>query len=547
MKRPAAGGGGGGPALQTALVAALRNPALFGPSCERVDVVETHISWVLLTGAYAYKIKKAIALPFVDCTTLTARRRFCDEELRLNRRLAPALYLDVVPITGDARSPRLGGRGAAIEFAVRMREFPQAGLLSQALVRGEVSAADIDTLAALVADFHQRIAVAGTDSPWGQPAEIARFADDNFAAIGRGQGGDGEARTLALLRAWSTEEFARRQPAFAARRRNGKVRECHGDLHLNNITRVDGAITVFDCIEYNAHLRWIDVASEIAFTAMDLDARGAAALAHRFVNAYLEASGDYAALAVLRFYLVYRALVRAKVACLRVPQVGAGPAQTAIVDEYRSYLALAQRCARPARPALIVTHGLSGSGKTTFAQQLVELFGGVRVRTDRERKRLPDAWPGVAAGGRYGAAVTRATYERVRDLAREIVAGGFVAIVDAACLAAWQRRLFRELALELSVPFVLLSFKAETALLRERIAARRSAGVDASEADLAVLALQLTTQEPLTDAERDCTLVVDAGSGTPRATDPAFLAALARLVPGLADGVDRNELPPNGS
>jgi hypothetical protein len=321
---------------------------------------------------------------------------------------------------------------------------------------------------------------------------------------------------------------------------------------LNNIARIDGAITVFDGIEYNAHLRWIDVASEIAFTAMDLDDRGRPDYAHRFINAYLESTGDYGGLAVLRYYLVYRALVRAKVACLRAGQIGPGAARAAIVDEYRGYLALAQRYARPARPALIVTHGLSGSGKTTCTQELLELVGGVRVRTDCERKRVQEDGrkaPAEAVVVRepYGAHATRLTYVRVRDRAREIVAGGFVAIVDAACLAAWQRKLFQALARELSIPFVLLTFVAPPALLRERIAARLASGDDASEADLEVLALQLRTQEPLTPEEAARALTLDTGLGPIEAMSPAFLSALARLIPGLPAGPVRGTYKTTGS
>jgi aminoglycoside phosphotransferase family enzyme/predicted kinase len=534
----ATSGGDNGLALQTALIAALRHPALFGPECRRVDVIETHISWVLLTGRHAYKIKKAVALPFVDCTTLEARRRCCNEELRLNRRLAPALYLGAVPIFGSANSPALGGPGPAIEYAVKMREFPQSALLSQVLERNELAASDIDALAATIADFHRHIAIAGPGSNWGRPDEILRYADDNFAAIGAGLDGDGQALALAALRAWTQDEFARRRAAFASRQASGAIRECHGDLHLNNIARIDGAITVFDGIEYNAHLRWIDVVSEIAFTAMDLGDRGRTDYAHRLINAYLERSGDYGGLAVLRYYLVYRALVRAKVGCLRAGQIGQGTMRTAIVDEYRGYLALAQRYARPALPALIVTHGLSGSGKSTFTQQLLEHLGGVRVRTDVERKRLQNAAPAApesvaAARDPYGREATQATYGRVRDLAREIVSEGFVAIVDAACLARWQRNLFQALARELSIPFVLLTFTASPRLLRERIAARREVGADASEADLGVLALQTQAQEPLTGDEARNALVVDAAIGPSRADDPAFLSALSGLVPGL--------------
>src|SRR6266516_4567782 len=291
---------------QARLVAALAKPphfgARFGPDCEQVTVLETHISYVLLTGRYAYKLKKAVDFGFLDFTTLAARRHFCEEELRLNRRLAPALYLDVVPITGSVDAPIVGGDGIAIEYAVKMGEFPQDALASGLLTRGELVPADIDALAAMVAAFHGAIEVAAAGAGFGAPEGILQRAQDNCSAL------------LPLLDDPAERAHAARRGAFLRRVEEGFVRECHGDLHLGNIARIDGELTIFDCIEFNPALRWIDVMSEVAFTVMDLEDRGRADLSHRFLNAYLERTGDYSGLAVLRFYLVYRALVRAKIA-----------------------------------------------------------------------------------------------------------------------------------------------------------------------------------------------------------------------------------------
>jgi aminoglycoside phosphotransferase family enzyme/predicted kinase len=498
---------------QLPLIEALRNPAVFGGDCTAVEVVETHISWVLLTGERAYKIKKAVALEFLDFTELESRHRFCLEELRLNRRLAPDLYLDVVAITGSAQQPALGGSGAPIEYAVRMREFPQSALLSRVAAAGGLVAADIDALAATVADFHGRIAVC-RDRRHGAPAEILRFADDNFRQIAAG-GAPGDGATLARLQAWTRREYAALHDVFAARRSEGRVRECHGDLHLANVARIDGAITIFDGIEYSEPLRWIDVASEIAFTVMDFEDRGQPAFAHRFLDAWLEASGDYGALAVLRYYVVYRALVRAKIACLRARQLPSGPKRDAMNREFHDYVALAERASRSASAAVVITHGFSGSGKTTVAQALLETLGAVRLRSDVQRKRLFGSAPGAAgtsglAAGRYAPDATRATYLRLADLARTVVASGRIALVDATCLARWQRDLFRELAASLRVPLVIVDCAAPEALLRQRIEARRAAGTDPSEADVAVLAAQLAAADPLGDDEIPLTLRVDA-------------------------------------
>src|SRR6266545_2231363 len=258
---------------QARLVFALGNPTAFGDSVARVERIETHISYVFLTGAYAYKIKKAVALGFLDFSTLDARRRFCEEELRLNRRLAPELYLDVVAITGTPDNPVVGGAGPALEYAVKMREFPQDALASRMLARGELDRTHIDRLAAEVAAFHGRIDVATADGPYALPAEILQRANDNFAQVRPLLDDEAERAALDTLADWTRHEHAVRATAFGARRRCGFVRECHGDLHLGNIAILDGAVTIFDCIEFNDHLRWIDVMSEVAFAVMDMQDR----------------------------------------------------------------------------------------------------------------------------------------------------------------------------------------------------------------------------------------------------------------------------------
>jgi len=525
--------------LQRALVARLRETLPRADPQTPVDVVETHISWVLLTGAFAYKIKKAVDLGFLDFTTLAARQRYCEQELRLNRRNAPSLYLDVVAITGTVDAPVAGGDGPALEYAVRMREFPQAALASRVLARGELTPGELDVLAADVADFHGRIDVAPATGAFGSPEEILRAALANFDAVRPQAVEAAEASALDALLDWTRREHAALAQRFAARREHGFVRECHGDLHLGNMVLIDGRLTIFDCIEFNDRLRWIDVMSEVAFVVMDLEDRGAPALAHRFLDAYLALTGDYAGLAVLRFYLAYRAMVRAKVTRLRAGQLGAGPQREAALAEYHGYLGLAARFARPPRAALVITHGLSGCGKTTFTQGLLELTGAVRIRTDVERKRLAglarEARTGSGiATGLYADDVTEATYRRVDALAREVAAAGEVAIVDATFLKRWQRDGCRRLAAELGIPFVILALEASEETLRRRLAARAGAGRDASEADAAVLDHQLATQEPLATDERRDVIVVDAEAPAQRAADPAMWRELLARLPHAA-------------
>jgi len=520
---------------QARLVAALANPARFGPACTSVTVLETHISYVLLTGKHAYKLKKAVDLGFLDFTTLASRRFFCEQELRLNRRLAPELYLDVVAITGTIDEPVIDGKGPVLEYAVKMREFPQDALASRVLDRNELGVADIDMLAAKVAAFHATSQKAAADSTFGAPETILRAALANCKSLLAGAASPAERRTIEALHTWTEREHAARNAAFRGRREGGFVRECHGDLHLGNIAVIDGEVTIFDCIEFNEQMRWIDVMSEVAFTAMDLQDRGHAELAHRFVNAYLEITGDYAGLSVLRFYLVYRALVRAKIALLRAIQLPPGEARAPLYAERDGYLRLAEAYARSPEPAILITHGITGCGKTTLSQALLEQIGAIRIRTDVERKRLHGLAPTArsdAATARmlYGADATRRTYDHVLHLAASVAAAGFVAIVDGTFLRRWQRDRFRRLAAELGIPFVTVAFSASEGVLRRRVAERARRGTDASDADVAVLEHQLGVRQSFGADEVGDIVTYDAAAPLADARSPhAWSAVIDRI------------------
>jgi predicted kinase len=320
---------------------------------------------------------------------------------------------------------------------------------------------------------------------------------------------------LERLAHWGRTTFEQLKNTFAARKRAGFVRECHGDAHLANMVLLDGRVVPFDCLEFNDNLRWIDVMSEVAFTVMDLEDRGQQVYARRFLNGYLEPTGDYEGLKLLRFYQVYRALVRAKVAAIRLNQAGLGNEEREQIGEsYRGYIDLAERYTRPTKPALMIAHGLSGTGKTTLTQTLVERLGAVRVRSDVERKRLH----GLAATARSGSPLDAGlytveagarTYDRLAALARAIVAAGHTVILDATFLRRAQRDRMHALAEELRVPFLILAFTASEPTLRERVIVREQTGVDASEAGLAVLEHQLASADPLTAGEQAQALVIN--------------------------------------
>ncbi len=501
------------------LIAALRDPSCYSHPVRQVDLLETHISCVLLTGDYAYKIKKPVKLGFLDFSSLEARRFYCDEELRLNRRTAPQLYLDVVAITGTPSAPVLGGVGVAIDYAIKMRQFSQEALFDRIAQRGELVARHIDVLAGEVVAFHARIERANAERPFGSAQGILASTVQNLSQMLELEDTGPECDLLHELRKWTENQHASLAEIFAARRRDGFVRECHGDLHLGNIALLNGVATPFDCIEFNEELRWIDVINEIAFLVMDLLNRGLADLAFRFLNAYLENTGDYSGMRVMRFYLVYRALVRAKVRRIRMFQPGIRTEDKSRAKQaYGDYLSLAQKLTARFRPALIIMHGLAGSGKTTVSQSLLESFGAIRLRSDVERKRLHGLQPGARSNscveaGIYAAGSSDQTYAELARLTRELLAAGFPVIVDAGFLSRRRRDTFCQLAKDIQVSFAIASCTASETTLRNRIGLRDRAGKDASEAGLAVLDRQLATQERLASDEIDHAVIFEAERG----------------------------------
>ena len=522
--------------------ALLSDPACYDHPVEKLELIETHISWVVLTGIYAYKIKKPVDLGFLDFSTLDLRKQDCIDELRLNKRLAAAFYLDVVEITGSAAAPRINGAGEMLEYAVKMRQFPPDATLDKLAQRGELNETHIDALAARLAHFQQNeCETAPTDSPWGEPELVAKPVAENFKILAAHLDDAGEHHNLAILQDWCDAEHARLAPLMRQRKAAGFVREGHGDLHLANLAWVDGQLLIFDCLEFDPALRWIDVISEVAFCYMDLlqknyqfplptegggddcalsrrrerggvRAGGYAGLASRFLNGWLEASGDYAGVALLRYYTVYRALVRAKVAALRVEQ-GSVASRAEMVEclrlaEQLSHIApspaLRERgqTSRCANLMLTITHGLSGCGKTTLTQQQLEQHGLIRLRSDVERKRLAgldalDHRGGEVAEGLYSQEASDRTYRHLAHLAQGLLSAGWPVVVDAACLERWQRDLFRGLAQRLDVQFRILDIQTDAATLRERVTCRAAQGKDASDADLRVLEHQLATALPL--------------------------------------------------
>lgn len=483
---------------------------------EPVEWVETHLSWLLLAGPLVYKIKKPVTLPFVDFSDVRERRRCCEEEVRLNRRFAPALYLGVSRITGTPGAPRIDGPGAAFDYAVRMRRFDRGSLLAEHAAAGTLDGPLIDKLVACVVALHADAPHASPDRGFGAPEQRARAPlvalDALESALSPGGVQDG-----ATVREWLQHEAAALTPLWRQRLAGGFVREGHGDLHLANLVLLGASVVPFDAIEFDPALRWIDIVDDAAFAAMDLIAHGRCDLALRFVNGWLDGTGDHAGLALWRYALVYRALVRALAGAL---SRRTGP----------DYLGVVRRLTGPRRaPRLFIMHGLPASGKSIVALRLAEAIGAIRLRSDVERKRLFGlsalADTEASAPDAYGAEATRRTYGRLAELAHTTIQAGWPAIVDAAFLRRAERARFAALAEALGVPFAIVACHAPQALLRERIAARRLRRDDPSEADLDVLRRLTDAAEPPNAAER--AMAFDVDTAAPEAAQSAALARIA--------------------
>lgn len=516
---------------RTFSISAMLRADAYPHAVEPIELRETHISWVLLTGEYAYKIKKPVDFGFLDFSTLEKRRFFCAEEVRLNRRLAPDLYLDVVPVCGDPATPRIDGQGEILEYAVRMRQFDPHQEFDELLQSGQLTLLHMDATAKVLAGFHADIRVAGANTCYGEPAAILEPVQENFDQISpqlSRQIHNAESREqFEFLHAWSCSWFEQLHAVFVTRKASGHVRECHGDLHLRNIVYWQDKIIPFDCIEFNANLRWIDIMSELAFLLMDLDDHQRQDLAQRLLDSYLQITGDYDGLQVLRFYQVYRAMVRAKVASLRLAQLPKFDKVAA--QELVNYLQLAYRYTPHPQPKLLITHGLSGSGKTYVTQQLLEKSAIIRLRSDVERKRLhglatqAQTHSGIAQGI-YSHQASELTYQHLLATTARLLSWGFNVVVDGAFLHQHQRAQFQALAQQAVIPFRILHCEAPIELQKLRLLARAQQANDASEANTTVLQQQLQTHEPLSDQEQHVCFSMDT------TTQPDLAAVLDWLA-----------------
>ena len=507
----------------TKLINALLNADAYNHPVDRIELLQTHISWIILTGDFAYKIKKPVDFGFLDFSSLEKRQHYCEEELRLNQRFAKELYIEVVTISGSEEQPHINGDGAVLEYAVKMKQFPSNSLLGTLLDRGDLRESHIDRLATNIVSFHLQAIVAEAESDFGSLSAVVQPVEENFRQIRQHIKDPRLLTQLDAIEEWSTQARLNLQTVLTKRKDNGYIRECHGDLHLGNITLWNEEIIPFDCIEFNENLRWIDTLSEIAFLVMDLDDHLRPDLARRLLNKYLELTGDYSSLGVLQYYKVYRAMVRTKVHSLQFGQADLAQHEIDMAHrECENYIALASQYISKTQPLLIIMHGFSGSGKTTISQFILEALPAIRIRSDIERKRMfqgkqtdiPDETGNDESNsgineGIYSGESSQMTYEHLRCLAEDILLSGMTVIVDAAFLLAEQRKRFSQLASLLNVPYRIVDCHAEHAILEQRITERRRYGSDASDATLEVLLHQQENHDPLTDEEITACYTID--------------------------------------
>jgi len=487
-----------------------------------VETIETHVSVIFLAGDRAWKLKRALRLPYADLSTPERRLATCEAELARNRLTAPDHYLAVRRIVRGPSGLAFDAPGTLVDAVVEMRRFDDGALLDALADRGALTAPLIEALAAEVAALHAR----SPARPGGGAARVAGVLDVNEAGFRLGAGLD-PARVAALEAAFR-DGLARLGPLLDARAEAGRVRLCHGDLHLRNIFLEDGRPVIFDCLEFNDALATVDVLYDLAFLLMDLRHRGLDALANLAMNRYLDASPeDEAGLPALPFFMALRAAVRAHVRATRAAEPGAGAAPAA---EARAYLALAERLLAPAPPALVAIGGLSGTGKSTVAAALAPLIGGGGGARILASDRLRKAAFGVAADTRlppsgYARGVTTQIYARLESRAAAIARAGGAAIADAVFADPSERAAVAAAAAAAGAPFLGVWLEAPPDTLRARVAARRGGP---SDADLAVLERQFGYDLGPIDWLR-----LDA-AGDPAATAARIAAALGTHA-GISD------------
>ena len=483
------------------------------PVTEPIRLLQTHVSYVLLTGDYAYKVKKPVNFGFLDYSTLEKRQHFCQEELRLNNRTAASLYLAVVAIHQEGNSFHLGGAGETVEYAVKMVQFPQDTLLSTLYERGELTEDLIRKLAETVADFHLRAETNDHIRSYGEVSQIRAAFDENYEQTQGYIGGPQTQQQFDQTKTYTDKFFATRKELFHKRIEQDWIRACHGDLHLNNIAYWQNQLYLFDCIEFNEPFRYVDVMYDVGFVVMDLIAKDCPNLANVFLNHYVEQTGDWEGLQLLPLYISRQAYVRAKVTSflLNDPSVDEAIKQDAS-DRAAKYYRLAWSVVQPQPGKLYMMVGLSGSGKTTTARAIAKHTQAIHIRSDAVRKHLAGVSLKEKGGNHlYTPEMSQKTYERLLALGLKLTRAGFAVILDAKYDRQSLRQQVIEAAEAADIPLHMVHCTAPQGVLEARLNARSG---DIADATVAILRQQHL--DPLTVSEQKAAHTIDTTENLPQ-------------------------------
>ncbi len=498
------------------LLESMSVPEFYAHRPETVEVVQTHISFIFIAGDIVYKVKKCVDFGFLDFTSLEKRKHYCDEEVRLNRRLAPEIYLDVAAVReGDDGRLSLETEGRIVEYAVRMKRLPQERMLKKLLATGKADLSVMDRIAVRIADFHRQAATGGEIDRIGGVETVRRNHEENFEQTATYAGATLPEFQYRFIRAYSLKFLEERRGLLEKRVTEHRIRDCHGDLHMEHIVVADG-VQIFDCIEFNRRFRFEDVAAEVAFLAMDLDYNGYPEHAERFVDAYVRESGDPEIRTLLNFYKCYYAYVRGKVVSFRTSDrdIRTEDRDEAVRIAAR-YFDLAYTCAaRLEKPSLILVAGLMGAGKSVMARHMAPRLGAEVIRMDVLRKELLHLSPGERrhedfGRGIYADEISEKTYEQALEQAGMKLRKGQSVIIDASFKRRRDREKARAAAAQCLADFFVVECVCSESVIRKRLEERLADRTEASDGRWEIFAAQKRDYERITESEGPSHVIAD--------------------------------------
>lgn len=488
---------------------------------EVITTIETHISIVFLTGQYAYKLKKPVNFGFLDFSSLENRKKYTRLEVKLNQRTAPELYIASIPVYADSEHQlSLEENGSnPVEYLVKMHQFDPNQVLSRVLKHQTLNDDQITTLVNNICHLHDSAETCDADQRFGSFEDVVKPMEDNFPSLLQTFTEHEEQYKLKQLKNWTDHTHNQLKSSIESRKNLGHIKACHGDMHLDNITLIDDKPILFDGIEFNDQFRWIDKVSDLAFLIIDCDHRQQLFLSRKIIQQYFQITGDYDGLKVFRFYRVYRTMVRAKITALRAVQLEDETQKKQTLAVAKSYILQAENYAYQATPpTLILMQGVSGSGKSHYAHQLLQVMDAHILSSDIERKRLFGIQPTQRVSENektklYSPQMNQKTYQHLLRQAEQILNQGYNVIVDATFLKPEHRTPFEALATHLNLPFkqfIVEVNEAKIPQIEANIVMRQTANLSASDADTSILHRQLKNNTPPIQNER--TWTIKAGS-----------------------------------